>query len=137
MSKKIILFFAGLLTVSTLMAQDNCIEINANNSGVFGIEYRLGSSFSFGARVNAGKMEASSVTPLVKYEVIQMDDASLYIGVGLRGLDPVNDISIPIGLRAKPFGNTSKLGFTLELENVFADDYFIIPTIGLSYRFGK
>ena len=123
--------------VGSLFAQSSGFDVNVNSAQVFGLEYRVNQNFSFGARLDNGKLEGASVTPLIKYQIMHFSDASCYIGVGLKGLDPVNDVSIPLGVRVTPFGASSGLGFTIELDNIIGDDYYLRPSIGLSYQFGK
>ena len=137
MKKKIVFMACWLFCAGYLFAQSSGFEANVNTAGVFGLEYRLNQRFAAGGRFDGGKMDAGSLTPFVKIQLKQYSDASLFMGIGLKGLDPLGDISIPIGIRATPFGDSSNLGLVLELENIVGDDYYLRPSIGLSYRFGK
>lgn len=135
MKRLIFIVLLGVFFSDSIFAQKG-LDIVVNNYGVFGVEYRFGQVLSAGTRLEDGKVEASSFTPFVKAHLKQFSNAQLYVGVGLKGLDPVNDVSVPIGIRATPFAE-SNFGFVIELENIIGDNYSLRPSIGLSYRFGK
>jgi hypothetical protein len=136
MKQRFFLTVLCLFLFGSLFAQTG-LEANVNTSGVLGLEYLFGNKVSAGIRVEGAKVDASSLTPFVKLNLKHFTDATFFMGVGLKGLEPLQDVSIPIGIRATPFGESSSFGFILELENIIGDEYYLRPTVGFSYRIGK
>lgn len=134
--KKTFLFLGILFFVVTTSAQEKGILVYGNTASSFGLEYQFNKMFAVGIRVDQGNLDGQSITPLLIAVIKETADASVYAGLGLNGLDPADNISIPLGVRVFPFSER-RLAFSIELESVIGDDYYVSPSIGIVYRFIK
>jgi hypothetical protein len=132
------LFILGTVTMAQekTIVKDNGFAVYGNTASAIGLEYQINQMFAVGIRMDQGIVDEQSLTPLVTAVIKETSDASVYLGLGLKGLAPFGDISIPLGVRVFPF-NEKKLAFSVELESIVADDFFVRPSIGIVYRFRK
>ncbi|TCO10577.1 hypothetical protein EV194_101207 [Natronoflexus pectinivorans] len=128
------MLFAAFIS-SNSFSQEG-LEVNVNSERTLGFEYWFNDKVAGVLRLHQGVLDGYSVAPMLFLNLKEINESTmLYLGVGLREVEEFETISIPLGLRVFPFDKTPNFGFTLELENVFGDDYILIPSFGLSYRF--
>ncbi|SKB34335.1 hypothetical protein SAMN03080601_00266 [Alkalitalea saponilacus] len=128
------MLFSAFISINSFSQKG--LEVNVNSERTLGFEYWFNNKIAGVMRLHAGVLDGYSVSPMVILNLKEIDASTkLYLGVGFREVEDFETLSIPLGLRVYPFDKMPKFGFTLELENVFGDDYILIPSFGLSYRF--
>ncbi|MCG8579606.1 MAG: hypothetical protein MI866_06805 [Bacteroidales bacterium] len=60
----------------------------------------------------------------------------VYVGIGIRGIDLIDVVSVPVGIDVYPFGYKN-LSVVIEAANYIGSTYNIAGSIGFRYRFSK
>ncbi len=100
----------------------------------FSVDYKFNNKYRIELEVFEQEIDLSNLKPMFKVELLKKDDFDGYMGLGLAGLDPVDVITIPIGIDFYPFEKKS-FSVVIELENQIGNDYHPIGNLGFRYRF--
>ena len=109
-------------------------SIRADVSQEFSIDYKFKDQFRFEIGVMPGEFGTSQLKPSIKADVLKKADFDGYIGLGLVNLDPVEVVSIPLGIDVYPLEKKA-LSLVLEIENQIGDKYVLVGNLGIRYRF--
>lgn len=126
--------FTTLIALILVSFAHSQVSIKADMSQNFSVDYKFNNKYRIELEVFEQEIDLSNLKPMFKVELLKKDDFDGYMGLGLAGLDPVDVITIPIGIDFYPFEKKS-FSVVIELENQIGNDYHPIGNLGFRYRF--
>lgn len=129
------IIFICVIFCTVFLSSTAQVGVSANSLSEFAVDYKIKNRLRLEMSFLPGEMNLQQLNPHVKLDVMKKDMLDAYVGIGLRGLDLIDVVSVPIGMDIYPFAYRN-LSVVIEAANYIGNTYDFTGSIGFRYRFG-